>query len=193
MTPDLSKTLDPTGKSVFDVIIDEHRLVEKLYAGFQQGAENADKQIIVHNLIKLLSMHAACEEMALYPVMKTKLPNGPQLVQHALAEHLQVKRLLFDLDNMLVGQSGFDDKVHECLKDVLQHVKEEETDLLPSLQQACTPAEVTEVTAMYLSVKNCAPTRPHPDAPNEPPTNKAANIHALSMDSVRDAGRFSAA
>ena len=49
------------------------------------------------------------------------------------------------------------------------------------------------MTMHYVQSKALAPTRPHPDAPNEPPTNKAANAIALTEDQVRDAGRFSSA
>jgi len=193
MTPDLSKTLDPTGKDVFAIIIEEHKVVDNLAAEYFSTPDPHTRQSIAHNLVKLLSQHAACEEMTLYPLMKVKLPNGPQLVQHALAEHMEVKNLLLALDNAMVGQSGYDEKLQACIADVQQHVKEEEEDLLPSLKATLNQRELEELTVAYIQAKKIAPTRPHPEAPNEPPENRAINAQTVQLDLVRDAGRFSSA
>ena len=159
MTPDLSKQLDPTGKDVFTIIVEEHRMVDMLGEKYKQSQDQHEKQQIAHNVIKLLSLHAACEEMALYPVMKEKLPDGPQQVAHALQEHLVVKELLFQLDNAQVGQAHYDEKLLECLADIQQHVAEEEQQLLPALRQACSDEEVRMMTEQYISSQKIAPTR----------------------------------
>ena len=159
MTQDLSKQMDPTGKDVFAIIIEEHRMVDMLGEKYKQSGDNNEKQQIAHNIIKLLSLHAACEEMALYPFMKERLPDGPQLVAHALQEHLVVKELLFALDNAQVGQSHFDEKLLECLADVQQHVAEEEQQLLPALRQACSDDEVRVMTEQYITSQKISPTR----------------------------------
>jgi len=151
------------------------------------------KQGIAHNIIKLLSIHAACEEMVLYPFMKAKLPNGPAMVQHALAEHSQLKEDLYALDNMLVGQSHFDERLTKALNETLQHVQEEETDLLPALRGVMDQNELQRLTEEYVAAHQMAPSRPHPEAPNQPPENRHANAVAHAEDAGRDAGRFSSA
>ena len=144
--------MDPSGKSVFDVIVEEHRVVDQLYQQFLGSSDLHEKQAIAHNVIKLLSQHAACEEMALYPVIKLKLPNGAQMVQQALQEHLLVKRELFDIDSMLVGQSGYDDKFSQCLNDLLLHVKEEEEQVSQPDKHTLSSA----ITAARLLTAPCA-------------------------------------
>ena len=193
MTPDLSKTMDPTGKDIFQLIVEEHRAVDQLGAQYQATTDPHERQACAHNIIKLLSLHAACEEMALYPTMKVRLPTGPQMVAQALAEHLEVKKLLFALDNQLVGQSGYDEKLLACLQDIQEHVQSEEQDLLPALRAVCSDQDVMEMTAAWLHSKKIAPSRPHPDEPNEPPANMHSNAQAAPLDAVRDAGRFSSA
>jgi len=193
MTPDMSKQLDPSGKDVFTIIIEEHRMVDMLGEKYKQSADHNEKQQIAHNVIKLLSLHAACEEMVLYPVMKDKLPDGAQQVAHALQEHLVVKELLLALDNAQVGQSHFDEKFLECLADIQIHVQEEEQQLLPALRQAMSNEEVMYMTEQYITSQKIAPTRPHPEAPNTPPENRIVNAQTAPLDHVRDAGRFSSA
>ena len=159
MTQDLSKQMDPTGKDVFAIIVEEHRMVDMLGQKYQQSEDHTEKQQIAHNIIKLLSLHAACEEMVIYPVMKERLPDGPQQVAHALQEHLVVKELLLQLDNSQVGQAHYDERLMECLADILQHVAEEEQQLLPALRQACSDEEVRMMTEQYISSQKIAPTR----------------------------------
>lgn len=193
MTPDLSKTLDPSGKDIFAIILEEHRIVEKLGAAYHASNNQHEKQGLAHNIIKLLSIHAACEEMVLYPFMRAKLPDGPAMVQHALMEHQQVKLDLYALDNMLVNQVHFTERLDKCLAETLQHVQEEETDLLPKLRAVMQAAEIEQMTQEYIAAHKVAPSRPHPDAPNTPPENRHTNAVAHSLDATRDAGRFSAA
>jgi hypothetical protein len=88
---DLSKTLDPTGKDVIAIIKEEHKMVDSLFSAYQKETQQADKQGIANNIIKLLSIHGAAEEMSLYPFIAKKLPNGPQIVEHALKEQQSIK------------------------------------------------------------------------------------------------------
>jgi len=191
MPPDLSKTLDPTGKDIFSILIEEHRLVENLGKQYQASQDDKERAGIAYNVIKLLSMHAAGEEMALYPLMRLKL--GDAAVEHALNEHQQVKLDLFALDNMTYGSAHFDEKLMSALSNTLQHVDEEENQLFPALKSKSTQAEIAQATTEYVAGKPICPSRPHPDAPNKPPANKLANTVAASEDKVRDAGRFSSA
>ena len=159
MTQDLSKQMDPSGKDVFTIIVEEHRMVDMLGAKYKQSQDSLEKQQIAHNIIKLLSLHAACEEMALYPVMKEKLPDGAQQVAHALHEHQVVKELLLLLDNSQVGHAHFDERLLECMADIQQHVAEEEQQLLPVLRQVCSDDEVRMMTEHYITSQKIAPTR----------------------------------
>jgi len=191
MPPDLAKTLDPSGKDIFAILIEEHRLVEKLGNEYQSSGDDKEKAGMAYNIIKLLSMHAAGEEMCLYPLMRVKL--GDPAVNHALMEHQQVKEDLFALDNMTYGSAHFDEKLMSALNNTLQHVQEEEQQLFPALKSNSSNEEIAAATAEYVSSKPICPTRPHPQAPNRPPDNKLANTQAASLDKVRDAGRFSSA
>jgi len=193
LTVDLSKSLDPRGKDLFSLIIEEHRLVEKLGQSYYQSTNAHEKQGIAHNMIKLLSIHAACEEMVLYPFMRVKLPDGPAIVQHALNEHQQLKQDLYILDNMMVGQAHFDERLTKALNETLEHVKEEERDFLPKLRSAMDQNELQKLTEEFVAAHEIAPSRPHPEAPNTPPENRHINAVAHTEDAGRDQGRFSSA
>jgi len=191
MTEDMSKKLDPRGKDVVSIIMEEHRVVDALGERYRMERNDKEKQGVAHNIIKLLSIHAACEEAALYPWMKQHLANGPQLVQHALAEHQAIKDDLYALDQMKLGDAGYDAKLQKALRDTQHHVKEEEEELLPMVQKQASTAELDEIRTAFLNAKTLAPSRPHPSAPTEPPQNKIVNAATVPIDMARDAGRFS--
>lgn len=187
---DLSQTLDPTGKNVVEIIIAEHALVKSLAAKWDSTSDTANKQGIAYNILKLLSTHAAKEEMAVYPAIRAKLPNGPAIADHCLQEHMALKKVLYELDSMKVTDSGFDGKLRTAIQLTLEHVGEEENDILPQLQRTLSKEDLDKVTRDYTTYAAVAPTRPHPDAPNQPPANIAANTASTPLDMARDIGRF---
>ena len=226
MTQDLSKTLNPEGKDVVEIIIEEHRLVDALGDRFQTEQNEKEKQGqlhtlhtheppssrlpplrvrgsqsppapllcptgIAHNIIKLLSIHSVCEEAALYPWMRKNLPDGDKLVDHAIKEHQEIKEDLYALDQMTIDQPGYAAQLMKALKDTKHHVKEEESDLLPSIKQKSSPQELEQMRTDFLRAKMMAPSRPHPSAPTQPPANKIVGAATAPIDAVRDMGRFS--
>jgi len=198
--PGMKKTLDLSqvaaqelaSKDILTIIRSEHTLVDKLAEKFQATSNKTEKLSIAYNIIKLLSLHAAKEEMALYPFLRTKFPNGDQIVDHALKEHQQVKQDLYDLDQQMNNDvtSTTEAKLLKTIKDVQHHVQEEEEQILTKLNQYLSPAEMTKLRDDFVSALSTAPSRPHPDAPNTPPQNKVLNAATMPADAARDAARF---
>ena len=124
--------------------------------------------------------------MALYPFVAKKLPNGEKMVSDALAEHQRMKEDLYALDQAEMTDPTFDAAFQAVVRDTQHHVKEEESHLLPSLKQACNQQELQELTDQFLRMKMISPSRPHPQAPNKPPANIAANTTAVPLDAAKD-------
>jgi len=175
---------------VIDLVKSEHRTVEQLYRTFQTAEDAKTKQKQVHLIIKELSQHAAKEEMVLYPVMKEILPGGPQLVKHALEEHQTVKEELAAIDSLnLREDASVALRLRTLMDDVAHHVEEEETKLLPALAQALPKDQLMDLAKKFKSAESRAPSRPHPNAPNEGVMAEAANVSAKVIDALRDTAR----
>jgi len=196
--PDLSLMMKPQGKNLIQVIRAEHRLVEQLgeqlTAMLQDSDEINDIALgMSFNIMKLLSIHAACEEMVVYPMLKAK--GHDALVEHALEEHTEMKRDLVML-NDLFGQadqvSEFMNKLQKCLEDTLHHVTEEEESLLPLIESLNSDAELEKLLVQFLEGHLLSPTRPHLDAAAEPPQNIETNPQIAKQDMQMDIdeGRF---
>jgi len=149
MTQDLSKTLNPEGKDIVQIIVEEHRLVDALADRYKTETNPKEKQGIAHNIIKLLSIHSACEEASIYPFMRRHLPKGEELVQHAIKEHLAIKNDLYRLDQMSLGDAGYDDTLQKVMKDTQHHVKEEEEELLPTLKEKSSAEELEQMRTEF--------------------------------------------
>lgn len=81
---------------------------------------------------------------------------------------------------------AFDGSFTALVRDTQHHVKEEESELLPALQKACSAAELKEMADTFVRMKLISPSRPHPQAPNTPPANIAANTTAVPLDAAKD-------
>ncbi|MEU4606427.1 hypothetical protein AB0F43_25840 [Kribbella sp. NPDC023972] len=73
------------------------------------------------------------------------------------------------------------------LAEVRHHLHEEEQQVLPRLQDACSAEELQELGRMVVRAKDSAPTRPHPSAPDKPPANLILGPGVGMIDKLRDA------
>jgi len=193
-TLDLSKVAaeEMINKDIVTILRSEHNLVTSLYQKFESSNDTVEKYSIAYNLIKLLSLHAAKEEMALYPIILEKFPNGQQIVEHALKEHLQVKQDLYELDQNMnsYSMSQLAAKLGKAVEEVEHHVQDEEEQIMSKLPKYLTPQEMIQARDDFNSALSISPSRPHPDAPNTPPQNKVVNAATMPADAARDAARF---
>jgi hemerythrin superfamily protein len=167
----------------------DHRKVERLFQEYQQGGGGPSdrKRRLAHDIREALSVHAAIEELHLYPVVRETLSGGDALVEEALEEHQQVKEMLAALEKIDVSDAGFDQKMTELQQDVQHHVEEEEGEIFPELGERLTAERLNEIGRKLEQAKSTAPTHPHPHAPNKPPGNVVAGAAAAGIDKVRDA------
>jgi len=178
------------GMSVIDIVIFEHNAVKELYQQYQSAREGQVKEAKAQLIINQLVQHSGKEEIVLYPIMKSKLADGVAQVERAKAEHQLVTEDLYKLDKMTWAQSPaeYDRLVTKTMTDLLTHIQEEETILLPSLQAKCSQQELVDMGRQFQSAT--VTTRPHPWAPREGLSAAAAHAGSIPLDAMRDAARF---
>lgn len=171
------------------LLMDDHRTVEKLFGqwetlGTEQGEE---RRLVAQQIVRQLAVHAAVEEQFLYPTVRDRVPDGENLFEHSLEEHKQVERTLDELDRGEPTEPGYDEKVGQLIRDVSEHVREEENDLLPKLRDAVGQEDLDRIGDAMEAAKKLAPTHPHPKAPSTPPANLVTGPAAGVVDRIRDA------
>jgi hemerythrin superfamily protein len=188
----MSQSEGITGASAdaIELLIADHRAVEQLFKQYNAAVNDAGvAKHAADEIVKELSVHAVIEEQVLYPTARKVLPDGDQLVGHALDEHQEVKELLTQVD----GKDANDPQVRTAMgkieKGVTDHVQEEENELFPKLREHCDQEHLQKMGQAMEKAKAIAPTHPHPGAPNQPPGNVVAGLGAAIIDKVRDAAK----
>ena len=98
------------------------------------------KQDIVERIVRELSIHAAIEEMVLYPAIREAAENGDidKMVLESLEEHHIVKWMLSELERMSPDDERFDAKVTVLIENVRHHVDGRGEGALPQGEQGAT-------------------------------------------------------
>jgi hemerythrin superfamily protein len=171
----------------------DHKTVEDLFKRFEKAGPRAHKtkKDIVERIVRELSIHAAIEEMVLYPAIREAAENGDldKMVLESLEEHHLVKWVLWELERMTPDDERFDAKVTVLIENVRHHVKEEEQELFPQVNKVYGRAQLADLGEAMESLKKTAPTHPHPRSPDEPPGNLVVGAGAGLVDRAVDAGK----
>lgn len=117
-----------------ELIKQDHRKVQMLFGDFEalrnRAALEPDAKLrLVHEICAELSVHAQIEEEILYPAIRQAV-GKEDLVDAAEDAHAEAKTLIRELCRMQADDSSLDSTVVALAKVVMQHVQEEERDLL---------------------------------------------------------------
>jgi len=180
---------DPSGLNGFELVRRDHQIVNELLELYKQSSSIDEKQLIVYNIIREVSLHSCAEETSWYLKLEDKLGSkGKQYFDESVKEHQQLKEDLEVLNTSKITESRAEQKFEDVMKDVIQHVKFEETSVLPDLESSMTSEEIKEMTEQFIKAKSMATTRPHPNA-GTPASSVAARATAL-VDKTADIARF---
>jgi hemerythrin superfamily protein len=118
----------------------DHRQFERSFGRFDRAARSGDAREqarVARDIVRELSAHAAVEEQAVYPALARAGVAAERL--DALEDHHAVKVALAELQATTPADERFAAKVRLVAKNVLRHVEEEESTLLPRLREALDP------------------------------------------------------
>lgn len=165
----------------------DHRRALSLVGAIRRETGDVRRDAL-RQLVRELSVHAAVEEMVIYPAIRTSFSTGDEWVEADLADHRAMKEILARLD----GADPDDPQVTEdvsALGTALEaHVAEEQLQLT-ELRGRLSPQEFTEMAEAAEKARESAPTRPHPNAPDSGPGATVVGGAAGLVDKARDALR----
>lgn len=113
----------------------QHRAVEAMFA--QIGRGGGDQRMKILELADALTMHAAIEERHFYPVLHSGATS--ELVEHAMEEHDEAKRLLLQILESEPGDEQVMERIDELRMAVMEHVEEEEGEIFAQARQRLSP------------------------------------------------------
>ena len=102
------------------------------------------KRAIAETLGVALEIHATLEEEIFYPAMRSI---DPDLVDKSIPEHGEMRRLIEQLRQMQPEDRTFDTTMMDLMRDVIRHVADEETKLLPDAERVLGERRLAELGA----------------------------------------------
>lgn len=130
MNPALNK-LSPT---ITNMIRMDHTHVLLTFHQYEIGISPKKKQALVTNACLALEIHAQLEEEIFYPAMRL-LTGETAALEKSVPEHDEMRRLIDKLRGMKPTDSTYDQTFMELMRDVLHHVADEETVILPEAER----------------------------------------------------------
>ena len=148
---------------LISVIISDHRAFERTFQELENGGGSSEhRRDLADNLIAELMRHSVAEEQHMYPAAREALDDGDEVVDHELEEHAEAEQIMKELEGVEATDDRFDELVSKLIGEVRHHLEEEEENLLPRLQAACSADQLRELGYEVLRAKESASTRPQP-------------------------------
>ena len=126
---------------VVSAITQDHRVLDELFARVEQEPEQ--RQQLMEEIAARLSAHSVAEEIHVYPELERKSQDESEQVSHGVDEHRDAE------EKLVAAQAATDAEFTVAFKQFVEairhHVDEEETELLPALTEASTPARLNQL------------------------------------------------
>jgi iron-sulfur cluster repair protein YtfE (RIC family) len=118
------------------LLINDHMKVERIFEQIKEAESPNQKQSLVSQLDAELTRHTTIEEHILYPFVEDNVPEGEGLIDEAEHEHEEASKLLEKLSSMDPDAPDFTPTLEALEKAVNHHVKDEEKELFPKLEDS---------------------------------------------------------
>jgi hemerythrin superfamily protein len=114
----------------------DHRKVKNLFARYESAGHLSTKHLLAAQAFTELDLHTRLEENVFYPAYEAMTgKNGTQLVADSRLAHAHVRELMIELQGIDLDEATFEEKFHELMGIVREHVAEEENEIFPEAEQ----------------------------------------------------------
>ena len=137
------KKLSPT---ITDMIRFDHSHVMVTFHQYSRDKRPSVKKALAETICDALEIHATLEEEVFYPVMRPKA-HDQRVMEKSEPEHDEMRNVIAEIRRTDPKSPRYDDLVFELMRDVVHHVADEETVLLPEAEQSMTKDRLSELGA----------------------------------------------
>ena len=177
-------------RDVIEVLEHDHREVEEMFAELEslRGASTEEarsrRKSLAEQVTIELVRHSVTEEVLVYPQVEKKV--SAEEAEHARKEHAEAEETLHRLEKLNADDPAFDAELATLMAEIRHHIADEEGQMFTHMRQVIDPDELQKLGGRVEAFKKVAPTRPHPNVPNEPLPRMAAGPAASLFDRMRD-------
>jgi hemerythrin-like domain-containing protein len=177
-------------RDVIEVLEHDHREVEAMFAELEslRGASTEEaksrRKAVAEQVTIELVRHSVAEEVLVYPQVEKEV--SAEEAERARKEHAEAEEILQRMEKLDADDPAFDDELATLMREIRQHIAEEEGEMFTHMRQVIGQDELRTLGARVEAFKKVAPTRPHPNVPNEALPRLAAGPAASLFDRMRD-------
>jgi hemerythrin superfamily protein len=144
----MASLLNKISPSILSMIRMDHTHVMSAFHQYDLGSSPGKKRAIVDSICLALSMHAQLEEELFYPEMR-KVSHDEAVLDKSVPEHDEMRQLIDRLRGADPGSKGYDQAVMALMREVMHHVADEETTLLPEAEKYISEERLAELGAEW--------------------------------------------
>src|SRR4051812_34210072 len=123
-------SLNQLSPTITDMIRFDHSHVMVTFHQYTKDKAPSVKKALADTICSALEIHATLEEEIFYPVMR-QFEGDSAVMEKSVPEHAEMRRLIAQLRQTDAADPQHDKLIHELMRDVVHHVADEETVLLP--------------------------------------------------------------
>lgn len=113
----------------------DHREVEGYFEEYEELKDDKAKAELAKKICTALKIHTQIEEQIFYPKAREATKDN-DLLDEALVEHAGAKHLIAEIEAMKPGDDLYDAKITVLGEQINHHVKEEEEELFPEVEES---------------------------------------------------------
>jgi len=130
-----------------DLLKEDHRRVDRLFKKVKDTPKG-EHPALFKQIKAELDVHAHIEEVVFYPPLEAKGNKElKDITREGIEEHRQAKMFLKELDGMSAGHKQFEAKLKVLMEDIEHHVKEEEDEMFPMVEDQFSTAAQEKMAA----------------------------------------------
>lgn len=125
-------------KDAISLLKEDHRTVEKALSEFEElsSRPSKKKRQLADEICADLLKHMTIEEEIFYPAVQEKVKGAKDIVKEGIVEHQAAKQLIEEIQAMDGDEDLFDAKVKVLGEQIQHHVKEEESEMFPTVAES---------------------------------------------------------
>ena len=139
-------SLNKLSPTITDMIRFDHSHVLVTFHQYTTSQKPKVKKALAETICTALEIHATLEEEIFYPVMRQLEGTNPTMLK-AEPEHNDMRRVIAQLRATRPTEARHDELMHELMRDVMHHVADEETVLLPDAERKLPRERLSELGA----------------------------------------------
>ena len=129
----MNELLSRISPSITNMIRMDHTHVLTTFHQYEAGTSARVKKGLVDQACVAIEIHAQLEEEIFYPALRAVADT--EFVRKSVPEHDEMRRLIAQLRKLEPTDAGYDEAFYQLMNNVMHHVADEETLLLPAAER----------------------------------------------------------